>query len=66
MVMVKVDGKAVSDLTSVSQETKNGLKKVVQVLQSAKLVHGDLCPQNILVTGDHHVNSGTPTLKKFL
>ena len=55
VVMKKVDGIAVSDLTSVSQETKNELKEVLQVLSSANFVHGDLRPQNILVTGDQHV-----------
>ena len=55
VVMKKVDGTAVSDLTSVSQETKNELKEVLQVLSSANFVHGDLRPQNILVTGDQHV-----------
>ena len=55
VVMKKVDGTAVSYLTSVSQETKNGLKEVLRVLHSANFVHGDLRPQNILVTGDQHV-----------
>ena len=55
VVMKKVDGTAVSDLTSVSQETKNGLKEVLQVLRNANFVHGNLRPQNILVTGDQHV-----------